>query len=118
MNGFGRFGLHLLNYYLENMDESNFELKYINDSVLNIHQALDIIVYDPYVQIYNNFNIKIEEDYLVFNDIHKIKYTNKPAKEIPWLGSPDIFFECSGQYTNADVAREFKTGNTKKVLTR
>ncbi len=116
VNGFGRFGLHLLSYYLESMKESNFELKYINDDVLNIHEALDIIKNDQYVQIYKNFNIKIEEGYLVFNDIHKIKYTTKQAEEIPWLGSPDIFLECSGQFTDANLARKFKTGNTKKVL--
>ena len=116
MNGFGRFGLHLLNYYLENMDESGFELKYINDEVLDINQALDIIVHDPYVQIYNNFSVKIIEDCLVFNDTHKIQYTNNLTDQIPWMGSPEIFLECTGKYTDAELARQFKIGNTKKVL--
>jgi len=116
MNGFGRFGLHFLAYYLESITESNFELKYINDDVLDIKRALDIIKSDPYVQIYKKFSIKIEENYLVFNDIHKIEYTQKYSKEIPWLGKPDIFLECTGQYTDANLAREFKIGNTEKVI--
>ena len=116
MNGFGRFGLHLLNYYLESMDKSNFELKFINDDVLNINQALDIIVHDPYVQIYNNFSVKIEDDCLIFNDVCKVKYSNVSTSDIPWLGTPDIFLECTGKFTDAEQARRFKTGNTKKVL--
>ena len=46
----GRFGLHLLNFYLENKDKSNFELAFINDDILDINQALDIIVHDPFVK--------------------------------------------------------------------
>ena len=116
MNGFGRFGLHMLNYYLELMDQSNFELGHINDEVLDINQALDIIVHDPFVKIYNNFSIKIRGDNLVFNDIHEIQYTNNQTDQIPWMGSPDIFLECTGKYTDAELARQFLTENTKKVL--
>ena len=36
VNGFGRFGLHLLNYYLESEDKSKFEIKFINDEILDI----------------------------------------------------------------------------------
>jgi len=116
MNGFGRFGLHLLSYYLEFIEESSFDLKYINDDVLDIHKVLEIIKNDPFVKIYNKFDIKIEGDYLVFNDTHKIQYTKKQGNEIIWLGLPDIFLECSGQYSDANLARKFKVGNTKKVL--
>ena len=31
INGFGRVGLHLLKYWLDRNDESNFDIKYIND---------------------------------------------------------------------------------------
>tara|TARA_B100001093_G_scaffold374210_1_gene359195 strand:- start:1233 stop:2237 length:1005 start_codon:yes stop_codon:yes gene_type:complete len=116
VNGFGRFGLHLLNYYLDLIDKSNFEIQYINDDILDINQALDIIVHDPYVQIYKNFEVKIEDDFLIFNDTHKIKYTCNKTEDIKWLGTPDILLECTGKFTNAELARKFKIGNTKKVL--
>ena len=116
MNGFGRFGLHLLNYYLDPKNESLFDLKYINDDLLNINQALDIIVHDKYVKIYDNFKVTIDNDYLVFNDSIRIKYTNELSRELSWLGSPDIFLECTGQHTDAEISRKFKTGKTKKVL--
>jgi len=116
VNGFGRFGLHFLNYYLELIEESNFDLKYINDNVLTIEKVFDIIQNDSFVKIYKKFDIKIEDDCLVFNNTHKIQFTNNQANEIPWLGVPDIFLECSGRFTDANLAREFKVGNTKKVL--
>lgn len=116
VNGFGRFGLHLLNYYLELMDKSNFELKYINDDILGIHQALDIIVHDPYVKIYNNYKVEIKGDSLIFNEMYEIKYTNMETGKISWMGSPDIFLECTGRFTDAELARKFIKGNTRKVL--
>jgi len=116
MNGFGRFGLHFLNYYLEFFDDCNFELNYINDDILDIHKALEIIQNDAFVKIYEKFDIKIQDDSLVFNNTHKIKFSNNSGAKISWLGDPDIFLECSGQYTDANLAREFITGNTIKVL--
>ncbi len=116
VNGFGRFGLHLLNFYLENKDKSNFELAFINDDILDINQALDIIVHDPFVKIYSDYQVTIQDDHLVFNDQIKIKYTNSKTEDLVWLGEPDIFLECTGKYTDAEKARNFKTGSTKKVL--
>lgn len=116
INGFGRFGLHLLSYYLDSMAKSTFEVKFINDDMLSIDHALAIIKNDPYVRIYENFKIDSDGEFLIFNDTVKIKYTNQQADNVDWLGSPDIFLECSGKYTDAERARTLKTGNTKKVL--
>ena len=38
INGFGRFGLHLLKYWLDRNDISKFTISYINDDFLNINQ--------------------------------------------------------------------------------
>jgi len=116
MNGFGRFGLHLLSNYLELIDSAQFEIKYINDDFLSIHEAFHILTTDKYVRLYEKYDIAIENDYLVFNGKIKIQYTNQSAENIPWLGIPDVFLECSGKYTDANKAREFKTGNTEFVL--
>jgi glyceraldehyde 3-phosphate dehydrogenase len=116
INGFGRFGLHLLSYYLNSLEKSEFELKYINDDMLSIDHALGIIKNDPYVEIHKNFSVSSDGEFLVFNDSIKIKYTNDHSDNIEWLGSPDIFLECSGKYTDANNARSLKKGRTKKVL--
>ena len=40
INGFGRFGLHLIKFYLDNFKSCNYEIKYINDDFLNIDQVV------------------------------------------------------------------------------
>ena len=43
INGFGRFGLHLIKYWLDRHDESAFTISYINDDTLTIDQAIESI---------------------------------------------------------------------------
>ena len=54
INGFGRFGLHLLKYWLDRNIESSFRIDYINDDYLDINQAYDLITNDQYIK----FNIR------------------------------------------------------------
>ena len=49
VSGFGRFGLHLLKYLLDRLNQSNFSISYINDEVIDIKQALEIIVTDKFL---------------------------------------------------------------------
>ena len=44
INGFGRFGLHLLKYWLDRNNEANFTIYYINDDTLTIFQSYEIII--------------------------------------------------------------------------
>ena len=44
LNGFGRFGLHLLKYWLDRNNEANFTINYINDDSLSIFQSYEIII--------------------------------------------------------------------------
>ena len=39
INGFGRFGLHLIKYWLDRHEESDFTINYINDDTLTIDLA-------------------------------------------------------------------------------
>ena len=102
INGFGRVGLHLLKYWLDRNDEANFDIKYINDDYLTIDQAVDSINKDEAV-IFNKYKIKkIDGKIRILEPngtVHEIIYTNKKKNEIPWLGKPDILFECSGKNT-------------------
>ena len=56
INGFGRFGLHLLKYWLDRNSDSNFILKYINDDFLSLDQTIEILKSDKAV-IFNKFKI-------------------------------------------------------------
>lgn len=94
INGFGRFGLHLLKYWLDRADSAHFTISYINDEVLSIQDAFNIITTDPYV-VFNKYKVNLSGDNLVIlnpnGTKHIIKYTNQPKSKIPWLGEPYIF---------------------------
>ena len=49
INGFGRFGLHLLKYWLDRASDTSFNIKYINDDYLSIDEAYKIILQDSAV---------------------------------------------------------------------
>ena len=119
INGFGRFGLHLLKYWLDRSDDSKFMIKYINDDFLSIDQVIDIIKSDDAVT-FNKYKIKkIKNTIRILEpngDSHEIQYSNCPKSKIPWIGEPDIFFECSGKNTVREDCEEFLSSKTKLVM--
>jgi len=119
VNGFGRFGLHLLKYWLDRNADSNFRISYINDDYLDILQAHKIISNDKYVK-FNKYKIQISKNFLSILEPngrkHDILYTNTSQKEISWIGKPDIVFECTGKHTLKDKSSIFLKGNTKRVI--
>lgn len=119
MNGFGRFGLHLLKYWLDRNKEAGFSIEYINDDVLAIQAAYELITTDKSV-VFNKYKVKIADDHLVFLEPngakHSIRYSTKEKTDIPWLGQPDILFECSGKNTSAKDCEGYLFDKTKLVL--
>ena len=119
INGFGRFGLHLLKYWLDRNSTSNFNISYINDDFLDIKESHYLITNDKYVK-FNKYKVQISGDYLTIlepnGNKHEIYYTNCAQKSIPWIGKPDIIFECSGKYTVAKKCSSYLKDNTKTVM--
>ena len=119
VNGFGRFGLHLIKFYLDNFKSCNYEIKYINDDFLSIDQVYDLILNDKYV-IFNKLKVLKEKNQLSFLQpdgySHIITFTNHIAQEISWIGKVDYFFECSGKNTEKKSANRFLKGKTKRVI--
>lgn len=119
INGFGRFGLHLLKYFLDHRETAKFEVCYINDDFLTIDQAFDIINTDRYVD-FKKYRVQKSENHLSFAHSDgldlKIKYSTSTKNNIKWIGSVDLFLECSGKYSNREEATAFLVGNTKHVL--
>ena len=56
INGFGRFGLHLLKYWLDRSEKSFFFIKYINDDFLTINQIIEILKKDKNV-LFNKYKV-------------------------------------------------------------
>lgn len=119
INGFGRFGLHLLKYWLDRQGTSNFKISYINDDFLSVQDAFNIINKDNYV-IFDKYKVSLSGNNLIFIALdgtkNVIEYTNAEKSQIPWLGKPDLFLECSGKNSVAKDCELYVTGNTKLVV--
>ena len=66
LNGFGRFGLHLLNYYLDRYQDCSFTLSSINDETLSVNQMISIIQKDRYVRILENWDMSFDSNSIIF----------------------------------------------------
>lgn len=119
LNGFGRFGLHLLKYWVDRSKEASFRIDYINDDTLPIAKAIEIITHDRYV-VFNKYKVQADGDTIVILEPdgakHVIRYTNRPYQEIPWLGKPDVVFECSGKNTLTERCQPYLCGHTELIL--
>ncbi len=104
MNGFGRFGLHFLAYYLDRAKESKFILLQINDENLSVQDMLDIITNDYYVKITDTWQLEVDGSRITFNngyESHQIEFRNCSLADFV-AGFNGVLFECSGKYTNVD----------------
>lgn len=119
INGFGRFGIHLLKYWLEREKNSNFTIDYINDENLNIDQILGIISNDKYckfhkLKFFNEKNtIKIK---LPYGKEYVIEFTNSKDNNITWLSKVDYLLECSGKNTDKKSYKKFLINKKIKIL--
>jgi glyceraldehyde 3-phosphate dehydrogenase len=120
VNGFGRFGLHLLKYWLDRSHHANFSIVWINDDTLTQKDALDIINSDRFVQIPKLYKISVNGDEITFTSAdgveNKLVYTHAKKDKLPWLGKPDILLETSGKNTLSRDCKPYLTKRTGKVL--
>ena len=119
INGFGRFGLHLLKYYLDRFDKTNFQIAYINDDYLSINKVQNIICNDTYLN-FIKYKVLIEDNEIVIRTpkgiTHRFIFSNKPANKIPWIDKVQFFLECSGKHTDRKSASKFLKNKTKHVI--
>jgi len=120
INGFGRFGIHLLKYWLDRSSECNFTIDYINDDYLDTKQIFDLMVSDEYVS-FNKYKISLSGDSTLIvmkpsGEKFNIELTSSEADSSGWIGKPDFFLECSGKRTAAEAYECLATGRTKLVL--
>jgi glyceraldehyde 3-phosphate dehydrogenase len=105
MNGFGRFGLHFLAYYLERAKESNFSLLRINDEFLSVGNMLDMIKNDHYVKITDIWQLEVDGPIFTFKnefETHQIEFLNLSLTDFA-ANHEGALLECSGKYTNTQI---------------
>ena len=120
INGFGRFGLHLLKYWLDRSNESNFSIDYINDDFLSQEEIFNIILNDEFV-IFNKYKIQLSSDSHLnilkpSGESFKILLTNSDPESMDWLGKPHFFLECSGKRTVAESNKKLIKGKKHNDL--
>ena len=119
INGFGRFGLHLLKYWLDRSHHADYTINYINDDFLDIDKIHEIIISDEAVN-FKKYKVQKKSGFLRFlkadGTEYQIEVTNKIKDEIDWIGEPQLFLECSGKNTVRKESEPFLTKNTQRVL--
>ncbi|CAN1606796.1 K00134 GAPDH, gapA; glyceraldehyde 3-phosphate dehydrogenase (phosphorylating) [Candidatus Pelagibacterales bacterium] len=120
LNGFGRFGIHLLKYWLENISISEFEIKFINDDTLDQKNILKIIQEDKKIN-FSNYKVSLENEILLIKNkknknSYEITCTHTSSEDITWIGKPKIFFEASGKHTSKNNCLKFLKNNTSHVI--
>lgn len=119
INGFGRFGMHLLRYWIQKFDSANFSIDYINDESLSLKKVEKIITYDPYLSNLKSsitFIDNLISISLTNGRQHHIIYSQCPQNKISWVGKPTIFLECTGKNTEVNKSRVFLQGKTRCVI--
>jgi glyceraldehyde 3-phosphate dehydrogenase len=70
--------------------------------------------------VFNKYKIQVANDSFIIlepnGNKHIIEYTNHKQRSIPWIGRPNIVFECSGKFTIAKNCDIYIYENTKLVI--
>jgi glyceraldehyde 3-phosphate dehydrogenase len=115
INGFGRIGRNALRAYFEK-GFKDLELVAINEPFCSAHDALHLFKYDS---IFGRFKgeCSLSSDTLIING-RKIKFLQeKDPSKLGWKSlGVDIVLECSGAFTEAQIAKAHITSGAKKVI--
>ena len=113
INGLGRIGNQVLRHYINNLPQ-NCEIVAANTS--SVEDAAYLLKYDS-VHGRADFDIQTADNKLII-DGHEITIVSSHNPlELPWkeLGI-DIVLECTGHFTDGNLAKEHITAGAKKVL--
>ncbi len=115
INGYGRIGRCILRSIFESKRQNEFNIVAIND-LSGINSTAHLTRYDS---THGRFNSKVivEGQHLII-DGHPILITaDRNPMALPWKElDVDVVFECTGKFTQRDVAMQHITAGAKKVL--
>ncbi|HEX8182183.1 MAG TPA: glyceraldehyde 3-phosphate dehydrogenase NAD-binding domain-containing protein [Candidatus Saccharimonadales bacterium] len=117
INGFGRFGMHLLQYWVDNYKGAQFDIVAINDDALSIEKIKTIIKNDPYLTLKNSIDFKENALIIKIGNTHKnISYSTVQLGSVSWVGEVDLLLECSGKHTEKSDWSEVLISKTRYVV--
>ena len=114
INGFGRIGRLA---FREMITGTTFDVVAIND-LTDAETLAYLLKYDTNHRTFHENEISFENDYLVIAGTKKIKvYAESDPENLPWgeLGI-DLVLECSGHFTDVDMAHKHIEAGAKHVI--
>ncbi len=114
INGLGRIGNQVLRHYMKNLPK-NYEIVAANTS--SVEDAAYLLKYDS-VHGRADFAIKTEGNEKLIIDGKEIDIVSShDATKLPWKELEiDIVLECTGHYTDGNLAKEHLEAGAKKVI--
>ena len=112
INGFGRIGRLAYRMMIEDKD---FEVVCIND-LGEKEELAYLLKYDTTHRTIDNKNIKVDGDYLVYDDKKTLITSFTNPEELPWANlDVDVVLECTGHFTDKEKASLHLKAGAKKV---
>lgn len=113
INGFGRIGRLAYRMMIEDKD---FEVVCIND-LGEKEELAYLLKYDTTHRTIDNKNIKVDGDYLVYDDKKTLITSFTNQEELPWSNlDVDVVLECTGHFTDKEKASLHLKAGAKKVI--
>ena len=113
INGFGRIGRLAYRMMIEDKD---FEVVCIND-LGEKEELAYLLKYDTTHRTIDNKNIKVDGDYLVYDDKKTLITAFTNPEELPWADlDVDVVLECTGHFTDKEKASLHLKAGAKKVI--
>ncbi len=114
INGLGRIGNQVLRHYMKN-GPKNYEIVAANTS--SVEDAAYLLKYDS-VHGRADFDIKTQgNEKLIINDKEISIVSSHDASKLPWKELDiDIVLECTGHYTDGNLAKQHLEAGAKKVI--
>ena len=113
INGFGRIGRLAYRMMIEDKD---FEVVCIND-LGEKEELAYLLKYDTTHRTIDNKNIKVDGDYLVYDDKKTLITSLTNPEELPWADlDVDVVLECTGHFTDKEKASLHLKAGAKKVI--
>ena len=116
VNGFGRFGMHLVRDWIQRRESLGFDLVWVNEpmrSPSEIHAELvSDVVLGPF-----GASVGLEESAWILEDGHRIRLSReRDVGSIPWEHEVDWVFECTGKFTDRKDASRHLRGDIERVF--
>lgn len=115
INGFGRIGRALLRARFKYPEFNQIEIVAIND-LSSPEMLAHLFKYDT---VFGKlpYEVHVEGDYIIVNEKRIRIFQEKDPEKIPWReAGVDYVIECTGLFTDGDLARKHLKAGAKRVI--